>query len=334
MRTRLRRAVLAGAFGVMAAPSPPAAADELTVTLGAESAAWVRPTATVNLRLSRPLAPDEGSLAVFVGETDWSALARLSGEFVELRPTPLRLPRGESEVTVYLVSPAGAWREVGRVSIRVLTDGGFERAEALPTLELGVQAQPVQGRVPELPPTPRDTFYDGTVRLGLKTTHVRNGWTTTSQANAVGVTYRNEAVRFALGGDGGAPARPLGLPARRAERQLRVFSRQRRLGHAPPPAQRVPFPRSGRQREARRRRRPLARAGQRLGHRGLLEPGGRRQFQSPTGRRDARAGAGPGAPAPCAWRARRVSETRAVRQLTYRASQNVTGRGIVAPFRK
>jgi hypothetical protein len=119
---------------------------------------------------------------------------------VELRPTPLRLPRGESEVTVYLVSPAGAWREVGRVSIRVLTDGGFERAEALPTLELGVQPQPAQGRVPELPPTPRDTFYDGTVRLGLKTTHVRNGWTTTSQANAVGVTYRNEAVRFAQEG--------------------------------------------------------------------------------------------------------------------------------------
>ncbi|HLG54341.1 MAG TPA: hypothetical protein VI485_03355 [Vicinamibacterales bacterium] len=166
-----------------------------------ETGQWVRPSDAIRIELGRPLDPSEGRLAIVLGTTDWTGVARSTSSSIEITPGPIRLPRGRHDVVLYVVSPRNVWREVAKFALSVLTESGFEQADAKPSVEIGVAGQPARGQQPEVPPGPRDTFHDTTVRAGLQTTHVRNGWTTTSQVNVVGVSYRNEALRFAQEGE-------------------------------------------------------------------------------------------------------------------------------------
>lgn len=185
-------------FGVVlpSARAQEPAAQALSVSAAPDAPAWVRANDVVRFTLSRPAAPDEGRIAILVGDTDWSSLAETSGTTVTLRPSGVGFTRGEHSVVVYLVSEATGWREIGRSTLRVLTEGGFEQAVTTPSVEVGLTGQAAISRTPEVPPADRDTYQDLTVRLGVASTHVRNGWTTTTDARVVGVNYRNQALRF------------------------------------------------------------------------------------------------------------------------------------------
>lgn len=168
----------------------------MVATLATDAPDWIRRTEVARLTLSRPLSPEEGRIAVLVGDTDWSGLTEIAGTTLLVRPAGVGFPRGEHAVVVYVVSPRHEWQEIGRTTLRVLTDAGFEQAVTRPTVELGLTGQAGLGRTPEEPPTDRDTFQDLTVRVGVDGTYVKDGWTTTAQAQVVGVNFRPQALRF------------------------------------------------------------------------------------------------------------------------------------------
>jgi hypothetical protein len=172
----------------------------LTATIRPEAGQWLKPTDSFHIELSRSLDASEGRLAIVLGTTDWTGLARTTSSSIEVTPRAIRLPRGRHNVVLYVVSASNVWREVATFAISVLTESGFEQADAKPSVDIGMTGQPARRQRPEAEPGPRDTFHDTTVRSGLQTTHVRNGWTTTSDVNVVGVSYRNEALRFAQQG--------------------------------------------------------------------------------------------------------------------------------------
>jgi len=182
--------------GVVAYAGQDTSGIPLTASAPPDAPDWLHPVDTLRLRLSRPVRPEEGRVAVLVGTTDWSGLAEQAGDTIAVRPSGVGFPPGEHEVSVYLVGRDNEWREIGRSTLRVLTQGGFQKAVAQPTLELGLTGQAAIGRTPETPAEPRDTFQDLNVRVGIDTTHVRNGWTTTSQAQVVGVDEQQQALRY------------------------------------------------------------------------------------------------------------------------------------------
>jgi hypothetical protein len=98
-------------------------------------------------------------------------------------------------MVVYLVH-ADRWEEVGRFQLRVLTRGGYERVEVKPAVELNNKGQVGLGRVPVDPTATRDTFQDFGLSMGLTTTAVRSGWTTTLTGNVVGASNQLEALRY------------------------------------------------------------------------------------------------------------------------------------------
>jgi hypothetical protein len=189
---------------IVALISSPLFAQEqapLAAAVRPEPGTWLNPADTIRIELSRSLEPSEGRLAVVLGATDWTGLARTTPSSIEIAPGPVRLPRGRHDLVLYVVSASNVWREVATFAIAVLTESGFEQADTRPSVDIGMAGQPVRRQQPEATPGPRDTFHDTTVRAGLQTTHVRNGWTTTSDLNVVGVSYRNEALRFAQQGE-------------------------------------------------------------------------------------------------------------------------------------
>lgn len=165
-------------------------------TTAADAPDWIQPGDPARLALSRSLAPDEGRLAILIGDTDWSGMTEVAGTIVRVVPTRAGFPSGEHAVSMYLVARDQQWQPIGQTTLRVLTASGFERATTAPALELGLTGQARLARTPAVPPTPRDTFQDLTVRAGVDGHYVRGGWTTTAQTQVVGVTFREQALRF------------------------------------------------------------------------------------------------------------------------------------------
>ncbi|MDZ7289994.1 MAG: hypothetical protein ONB44_06100 [candidate division KSB1 bacterium] len=180
----------------LAQTNPP----ELTVEANFANS-WINRRDLIELRLSRALQPEEGTLAVFIGRTDMTGLFTVTKEKLSYRPDVLPLPTGETELIVNLVSPTHGWREIARFTLRVLTAGGFEKANFIPSLNLNNKGQIAEGHHPATIALPRETYQDFTGQLNLQTEHVSGGATLRSQINIIGVSYRNEALRYGEKGE-------------------------------------------------------------------------------------------------------------------------------------
>ena len=174
-------------------PSAAGAQDTLRVTPLQGGTEWLRPNTALELRLSRPLSGSE-RLAVFVGHTDLSALFAGSANRLVYRPA-VPLPAGKSELVVYVVTPAGEWRELSRSPLQVLTGAGYQEVQLTPRLSVGNKGQLAEGH--GIAPAPdRAEYQDFTVNTGFQTLHAGRSWSLKTQSNFVGVSNRLEALRY------------------------------------------------------------------------------------------------------------------------------------------
>jgi hypothetical protein len=180
---------------LLALPGSAAAQDSLTITPLQNGAEWLRPDAALELGLSRPIGSSEGRLAVFLGHSDLSALFVASANRLVYRRAAVPLPAGKAELVVYLVSPAGEWRELSRSPLQVLTGGGYQEVQLTPRLSLSNKGQLAEGHG-TAPPPERDRYQDFTLNTGFQTLHAGKGWSLKSQSNFVGVSNRLEALRY------------------------------------------------------------------------------------------------------------------------------------------
>ncbi len=179
------------------------AAAPLTASPGFPADRWLSAREPVAVELSAAPAGSAGRLAVVVDKTDVTALTEVQGTRLTYRPGNLRVPTGETEMTVYLVSSEGQWREIGRFPIRILNRAGFQELGVTPKADLVSDGQLDQGQTPEGSPPDRRTYQDLTLNFGFQGAASRPGWTLRGQANAVGVTREEQRLRF---GERGADA--------------------------------------------------------------------------------------------------------------------------------
>lgn len=176
----------------------------LTILPGWSTDQFQSGRAPLELTLSRPLDAQAERLALVIGALDVSGLLEVRGQHVRYRPTAMRLPAGESEISAYVVSSSGAWQEIGRFPLKVRTRTGLDQGRVVPTVDLSSTGQ-LDQRVAEGEPPPRGAYQDLTLRLGFEGQMSRQGWRITTQANALGVTEQSQRLRWSeLQGD--APA--------------------------------------------------------------------------------------------------------------------------------
>jgi hypothetical protein len=172
----------------------------------------------LSFKLSRPLRPNEGRLAVIVGRADLSALLELSGARATLPLRGERFPSGDLDVEAWFVGADGSWRELGRFPLKRLTRSGFESMAMRPRLNVQSAGQ-LDARLPEdAAPPPRSAAYqDVTGEGGFDGDFAREGWTVSWQGNITGASYAQARLRAAqLGRD--APALDLASYNVRASR--------------------------------------------------------------------------------------------------------------------
>src|SRR5215475_3829330 len=93
--------------------------QELSVSAGFADRTSVAPDEPIEMRLNRPVQPSEGRLAIFIGQTDLTGLFAIAKDVLTYSPKVLRLPSGETEVIVYLVSPVNDWKRLAQFSLHV-----------------------------------------------------------------------------------------------------------------------------------------------------------------------------------------------------------------------
>ena len=156
---------------------------------------YVSVRAPIELTFDRMPSRNEGTIAVMIGPADVTSLFERRGRQLVYRSASMRLPSGESEVGVYLVT-ADAWNEVARFPLRVLTPLGFTTASAKPSLSMNNSGQIAEQSEPVASTSDAPAFEDVRFSGGIQTSHQRAGWTFETQENAVGVTDRRQALRF------------------------------------------------------------------------------------------------------------------------------------------
>src|SRR5262245_37549169 len=106
----------------LTAEEPPA----LTFKLDTGGREFVPRDSELRIVASRPLTNADGRFALFVGTTDVTGMwVKTETGFVRQKRA-LRLPIGESTLTIYQIASESDWREVATITIKVLTTSGFE----------------------------------------------------------------------------------------------------------------------------------------------------------------------------------------------------------------
>ncbi|PYT09142.1 MAG: hypothetical protein DMF60_03165 [Acidobacteria bacterium] len=190
----------------------------------------VAPDEPIEFRLSRPLTKAEGSIAVMVGQADLTALFTVTEKNLRYNPKTLPLPPGESQVTLYLVSPKNDWKELARFTLRVGKDalgqgsgaggqpvsqatptpatvrpapdpqppapGTKDKLNLIPSITLSFKSQPAQSNFPLSNRPARPTFTDLNMQGSFKGEMARGLFTSQTQFDFVGASFQQEALRF------------------------------------------------------------------------------------------------------------------------------------------
>lgn len=189
--------------GALLVPGALAGQDLPSVRPGFTPDEWIDANGPLVLHLEGAVARP-GSFAVFIDDTDVTALFDAEEDRLAYRPVGLLLPAGEHELVVYHVGAAGAWAELGRFPMRVLTRRGFQEVSFAPKLDVANQGQVAEGHSPDEVAPARATYQEFTLNTGLHTRHVRAGLTLVGEMNILGVSDRERALRFAEMGEGAA----------------------------------------------------------------------------------------------------------------------------------
>ena len=149
----------------------------------------------IDVRLSRSLAADEGELVLVVDDVDVTAVSQRTDSRITYRPTSAALPSDASEIVVYRRA-AGRWSEIRRFTKTTIGAANLPGFGTIQSATVGNKGQIAEGRSGGLPIPDRRTFQDFVLNAGLRSSRERSGWTFTTQSNYVGVTRREEALRF------------------------------------------------------------------------------------------------------------------------------------------
>ena len=193
---------------------------QLTVSAEWQAKGLLQTGSAIALRLSRPLRPDEGRLAVLIGQLDVTSLLVQRGDLVAYTPSVVPLPQGAFEVIVYTISNDEEWKEIARFPAVVaetaksggvgsqavdagsgpaaagVSQPGRRRYTLKPSLTVGMKSQVAESHFPNGSPAARQTFADATLQGNLQNSITAGSLMLQNQFEIVGTSYQNEALRF------------------------------------------------------------------------------------------------------------------------------------------
>jgi hypothetical protein len=179
-------------------------AQDLQIEPGFDTERWLPRSETITFKLDTVLQAEDGQLAIFLGATDMTDLFENFGDSLVYNPSFMLLPPGESEIIFYLVSPENQWQEVSRLTLKVKTVTGFQKADFAGKVSITNSGQIAEGHDPIDNRPARATFQEFNGQANLTSEHVRDLFAVRSQWDFVGAGEKQQALRFGEKGDNAA----------------------------------------------------------------------------------------------------------------------------------
>lgn len=161
-------------------------------------------TDNLELKLSRTVKSDEGKVTVFLNETDVTSLLKINSETLIYSPSVSPLPVGENLIKVYLAVSDDDWKELADFKLLVKASALPEEQKEeektdvsfTPNVQMNIKGENTTDFFPITSRPERPQFTDTAGQASLNLTVTRAGWTLTNQADLVGTSRVNEAIRF------------------------------------------------------------------------------------------------------------------------------------------
>ena len=179
-------------LGILA---PAATAQDLSATMRNDGE-WVSRFHPLEFTLTRPLSPGE-RLELLVGTTDVSDLCTVRGDTLIYQPQVVPLSPGPLSITLSVITPDGAWKPLGAFTLNILTAASLEKMALTPSLSLNNKGQPAEDHFPDGVGGGRGNFQELSGQLALKFEAARGIFQAGLGFNLIGVSFRQEALRFA-----------------------------------------------------------------------------------------------------------------------------------------
>lgn len=181
---------------VLVAAARAVAGEVPAVTPAWDPEVWVSREDSVEILFDRQLSPALGRVAVQVGQIEVTDVLQPTPRGLAFVVGALPLPVGEQVLRVSLVDTAGNWRQLASFPLKVRSRAGWEQADVRPSLDLSGKAQVDEGHRPSENAPDRPTYQDYSVQAGLRTVHIRGDLSLRSNITVVGVSRKEEALRF------------------------------------------------------------------------------------------------------------------------------------------
>lgn len=193
----MRAAARAAALTFTLAIGPGLAGDDaLTARLETGGQEWVSRRFPIEIALSRPATSAEGRLAVVLGKTDLTDLFEPSENGLRYRGALKPLPSGPQEFVIFLVTPENEWKEIAKLTVKILKPGGLERVDLAPKLDVTLKGQLAEGHFPDSTASERRAFQDLTGQATLSADLGRGANGLTAQMALALAARREDTLRF------------------------------------------------------------------------------------------------------------------------------------------
>jgi hypothetical protein len=169
-------------------------AQDLSVAMNGNGE-WVSRYEPLEFTLSRPVSVGE-HITLIIGTTDVTNLCTTHNDTLSYNPQAVPLPSGSVNVSVYLVTTDGTWTSVGSYTLNVLTSTGLEKTLVTPSITLSNKGQLAEDHFPDANAPARRKFQELNGQMALKVDFERSGVSVGLGFNTVGVSFRQEALRF------------------------------------------------------------------------------------------------------------------------------------------
>lgn len=156
---------------------------------------WITRFQPLEFTLSRPPAAGE-SVHMIIGTTDVSDLCVVRGDRLSYEPRTIPLPAGTVEISIYIIPVEGGWSSAGSFTVHVLNATGLERSTITPSLSIANKGQPASDHFPDANVTGRTRFQELNGQFALNMELERSGIQAGAEFALVGVSFRQEALRF------------------------------------------------------------------------------------------------------------------------------------------
>lgn len=185
--------VIALSYLVVITPAGAVTLKSTNMSLGK----WINPSDAIFIELDKQIKNEKEEIRFYINKTDVSSLfIQESPRKYSYQPGSYPLPKGESELVIYINSFRSGWKEVAKLPLNVKSTLGFKQEEYTGSVGVNIRSELNSGFSGDAIAPERQEETDMNTSINLSMNASDDDVSLSANADFVGVSHINEALQF------------------------------------------------------------------------------------------------------------------------------------------